>query len=64
MADPRRGRATLVVLPGPSIPFAGCRYYQRVEIDLADDASLTWGAPLARGALSAATLQNGFALSY
>ena len=35
--------AKLVVLPGPSIPFAGCRYYQRVNIHLAEGAHLFWG---------------------
>jgi urease accessory protein len=35
--------AVLVVLPGPAIPFQGCRYYQRVEIDLAKGADLVWG---------------------
>ncbi len=35
--------AVLVVLPGPAIPFKGCRYFQRVEIDLAEGASLVWG---------------------
>jgi urease accessory protein len=35
--------AVLVVLPGPTIPFRGCRYYQRVEVDLAPGAGLLWG---------------------
>jgi urease accessory protein UreH len=35
--------AVLVVLPGPAIPFAGCRYYQRVEADLEEGAALLWG---------------------
>jgi urease accessory protein len=35
--------AVLVVLPGPAIPFEGCRYYQRVRIDLVEDAGLVWG---------------------
>jgi len=35
--------AVLVVLPGPAIPFAGCRYYQRVAIDLAPGAAVLWG---------------------
>jgi len=35
--------AILAVLPGPAIPFQGCRYFQRIEIDLAADASLVWG---------------------
>jgi urease accessory protein len=32
----------LVMLPGPTIPFAGARSYQRVEIDLASDARCIW----------------------
>jgi urease accessory protein len=36
-------RAVLVVLPGPAIPFQGCRYYQRVNIHLEEDADLIWG---------------------
>jgi urease accessory protein len=35
--------AVLVVLPGPAIPFRGCRYFQRVEIDLAAGAGFVWG---------------------
>jgi urease accessory protein len=35
--------AVLVVLPGPTIPFAGCRYYQRSRLDLAGHARLIWG---------------------
>ncbi len=35
--------AVLVVLPGPAIPFQGCRYYQQARIDLATDARLIWG---------------------
>jgi urease accessory protein len=35
--------AVLVVLPGPAIPFHQCRYFQRIEINLAADASLIWG---------------------
>jgi urease accessory protein len=31
------------VLPGPAIPFRGCRYYQRVAVDLAAGAGLVWG---------------------
>jgi urease accessory protein len=34
--------AVLVVLPGPTIPFRGCRYYQRVRIDLAQGARMVW----------------------
>jgi urease accessory protein len=35
--------ALLVVLPGPAIPFQGCRYYQRIAIDLEEGAGLVWG---------------------
>jgi urease accessory protein len=35
--------AVLAVLPGPAIPFQDCRYYQRVDIELAEGAGLVWG---------------------
>ncbi len=35
--------ACLIALPGPNIPFRGCRYYQRAEVDLEGDAQLIWG---------------------
>ncbi len=35
--------ALLVLLPSPAIPFQGCRYYQRVEVDLEPDAHFFWG---------------------
>ena len=35
--------AELVVLPGPAIPYRGCRYYQHARIDLVGDARLIWG---------------------
>jgi urease accessory protein len=35
--------ACLVVLPGPTIPYRGCRYYQRVRVELAPRARLIWG---------------------
>jgi urease accessory protein len=49
--------AILVVLPGPAIPFRGCRYYQDVQIDLDEGASVVWGdlwfaGRYARGAAS------------
>ncbi len=49
--------ARLVVLPGPLIPYAGARYYQRGRVDLAASARLIWGdiwhaGRYARGALS------------
>jgi urease accessory protein len=35
--------AVLVVLSGPAIPFPGCRYYQRVTVNLEEGASFIWG---------------------
>lgn len=35
--------AFLVVLPGPTIPFRGCRYFQRGRVELAESAGLIWG---------------------
>jgi urease accessory protein len=35
--------ACLVVLPGPTIPFRGSRYFQRARVDLAPTARLIWG---------------------
>lgn len=35
--------AVLAVLPGPTIPFRGCRYYQRVVVDVAPGAHFLWG---------------------
>ncbi|MBN9519956.1 urease accessory protein UreD [bacterium] len=35
--------ACLVVLPGPTIPFRDCRYYQRSRAELAPSARLIWG---------------------
>jgi urease accessory protein len=35
--------ACLVVLPGPTIPFQGSRYYQRGRVELAAGARLIWG---------------------
>ena len=35
--------AILVVLPGPAIPFAACRFFQRVHIELGKNAQLIWG---------------------
>jgi len=35
--------ASLVVLPGPTIPFRGSRYYQRGRVALAPTARLIWG---------------------
>ena len=35
--------ACLVVLPGPTIPFQGSRFFQRGRVDLAPRARLIWG---------------------
>lgn len=35
--------ACLVVLPGPLIPFRGCRYFQRSRVELAPSAKFIWG---------------------
>jgi urease accessory protein len=35
--------ALLALLPGPAIPFRGCRYYQRTRLDLAVGAGVLWG---------------------
>jgi urease accessory protein len=35
--------SVLVLLPGPAIPFAGSRYYQRIAINLAPGAAALWG---------------------
>lgn len=49
--------ACLVVLPGPTIPYRGCRYFQRGRVDMAPRARLVWGdlwvaGRYARGELS------------
>ena len=35
--------ACLVVMPGPTIPFQGCRYFQHGRVSLASTARLIWG---------------------
>ncbi|MBX7103574.1 MAG: urease accessory protein UreD [Gemmataceae bacterium] len=35
--------AILVVLPGPTIPYAGSRFYQRARVQLAPTGRLIWG---------------------
>jgi urease accessory protein len=35
--------ACLVVLPGPAIPYQGCRYFQRGRVALAPRAKMMWG---------------------
>lgn len=53
--------ACLVVLPGPAIPFAGSRYYQRGRVDLAPTARLLWGDIWLAGRYSRASLSEHFA---
>jgi urease accessory protein len=52
--------AALVVLPGPTIPFRGCRYYQRAEIELAATARLVWGDVWLPGRYARAGLSEWF----
>jgi urease accessory protein len=33
----------LVLLPGPNIPFRGCRYHQKANLDLEGNARVIWG---------------------
>jgi urease accessory protein len=35
--------AMIVVLPGPTIPFRGSRYYQRARVEMAPSSRLIWG---------------------
>jgi urease accessory protein len=52
--------ATLVVLPGPTIPFRGCRCYQRVAVELAAAARLVWGDVWLPGRYARAGLSEWF----
>lgn len=52
--------AELVVLPGPAIPYQGCRTYQRVRIHLEDGARLIWGDTWFPGRYSRAELSEQF----
>jgi urease accessory protein len=52
--------AVMVVLPGPTIPFRACRYYQRADIDLADSARLVWGDVWLPGRYARAGLSEWF----
>lgn len=49
--------AWIVALPGPTIPYAGCRYHQRGRVEMAPQARIIWGdvwlaGRYARGELS------------
>jgi urease accessory protein len=35
--------AILLILPGPALPFQGCRYFQRVAVELDEGAEFIWG---------------------
>lgn len=41
--------AVLCLMPGPTIPFAGSRYYQRTQIDLEPGGHVVWGDILLPG---------------
>lgn len=41
--------ATLCFLPGPTIPFAGSRFYQSAEIDIEEGGAIVWGDILLAG---------------
>lgn len=53
--------ACLVVLPGPTIPYAGCRYYQRGRVRLAPTARLIWGDLWMAGRYERGPLSERFA---
>lgn len=52
--------ACLVVLPGPVIPYKGCRYYQRGRVQLAPTARLIWGDIWLPGRYNRAELSERF----
>ncbi len=52
--------AVLLVLPGPAIPFQGCRYFQRVSVDLEEGAQFIWGDIWLAGRYARAALSERF----
>ena len=52
--------AELVILPGPTIPYKGCRYYQRALIDLEAGARLVWGDVWLPGRYARAEMSEWF----
>lgn len=52
--------ACLVILPGPTIPYRGCRYYQRGRVELAPRAQLIWGDLWLAGRYARAELSERF----
>jgi urease accessory protein len=55
-----RPGAIVLILPGPAIPFQGCRFYQRVTVDLDDGAHLIWGDIWLAGRYARAELSERF----
>ena len=55
----QRARSCLV-LPGPAIPFQGCRYFQRVSVDLEAGAQFIWGDIWLAGRYARAALSERF----
>lgn len=53
--------ACLVVLPGPTIPYRGSRYYQRGRVELAPRARLIWGDVWLAGRYERGALSERFA---
>jgi urease accessory protein len=53
--------ACLVVLPGPAIPYRGCRYYQRARAELAPTAKFIWGDVWLPGRYDRGELSERFA---
>lgn len=53
--------ACLVVLPGPTIPYRGCRYYQRGRVELSPRGRLIWGDIWLAGRYARGTLSERFA---
>lgn len=53
--------ACLVVLPGPTIPFRGCRYFQRGRVELAPRARMVWGDIWLAGRYDRGELSERFA---
>ena len=52
--------ACLVILPGPTIPFRGCRYFQRGRAVLAPSARMIWGDIWLAGRYSRGELSERF----
>lgn len=53
--------ACLVALPGPVIPYRGCRYHQRGRVELAPRAHLAWGDIWLAGRYARGELSERFA---